>query len=142
MKNIILSFLIGALVLGSISCKKSILRRGHGTESPAANACNVSLVVETDFPYYYVLFNGGATHTGKENPNGKKRWEKSFKATIGETITLTTETITSNLSGSRLTAKILINGKVADQAEKLSSDCPPGAPCNRPLLITLKAVAK
>ena len=101
---------------------------------------NVSLVVETDFHYYYVMYSGGATNSGKENPTGKKRWEKTFTATKGQPLSLTTETVTSNMSGSRIAAKILVNGKVVSQDERVT-DCPPGAPCGSPLKINLSAMA-
>jgi hypothetical protein len=101
---------------------------------------NVSLIVETDFHYYYVMYNGGSSHSGKENPNGKTRWEKTFTAAKGQSLSLTTETVTSNMSGSRIAAKILVNGKVVSQDER-TTDCPPGAPCGKPLKIDLSAIA-
>lgn len=100
----------------------------------------VSLVVETDFHYYYVMYNGGSSNSGKDNPNGLRRWEKTFTATKGQALSLTTETITSNMAGTQLTAKILVNGKVVSQDQK-KYDCPPGAPHGKPLKINLTAMA-
>jgi hypothetical protein len=109
-----------------------------GTNNNTPLTYKVSMVVETDFQYYYVMYNGGAANSGKDNPKGLKRWEKTFIAAKGQSLSMTTETITSNMPGSRISAKILVNGRVVAEDQKLS-DCPPGTPCKTPLKINLTA---
>jgi hypothetical protein len=133
-----LLFLTVPILLFSCMTPQETGSTSNNNNTPST--CKVSFQVETDYQYYYVIYNGGTNNSGKENPKGVKNWEKTVVVPKGQMLSMTTETVTSNMAGSRISAKILVNGKVVAQDEKTTS-CPPGSPCNQPMKITLTAAA-
>jgi hypothetical protein len=120
-KNNFLYILLASLLVFTASCRPE---RITIEEYKLLNMG--SFRVETDYPYYYVVYRYGkmkmpATLMVRQ----QKVWEHNFTAETGDTLFLEVHTITSNVQGSRIKADIILNGKTV-QTQQSANECVDG----------------
>ncbi len=104
---------------------------------------NGSFRVETDYPYYYVVYKyGNMKLANTVMVRRQKVWQHEFTVTPGDSLYLEVHTITSNVQGSSLKADILLGGRKVKTLETVN-ECT-GADCYaaKPLELSLSTRAE
>src|SRR5688572_20561366 len=117
-KNNSLFALLILLLLSAASCRPE--RYTVEIYKPISKG---SFRVETDYPYYYIVYRYGKMKAAQTIMMRQQNiWEQNFTTEAGDTILLEVHTITSNVQGSMIKADIILNGKTV-QAQETLNEC-------------------
>jgi hypothetical protein len=99
--------------------------------------------VETDYPYYYVVYRYGKMKAASTIMVRQQTvWEHNFTTQAGDTLLLEVHTLTSNVPGTKIKADIILDGKTV-QAQETVSECVDGDCFQaKPLDLSMFAVTK